>query len=186
MADGLDNVLRAFTHVALPSLDHDPVSGFEVRAFPGISFSVQLELAGPECGVGLGYVRIAARAVMPVATVDEDRQAPTWIGDVGSARCLAPGESVATQTRVAERAAESQFGTRIARTVRTHDVADGWAARRWVWELKSSHSLRGGALRHDVLRSDGRRDHVPDENLGDPLYGSDHQRVAHHECALPV
>jgi hypothetical protein len=74
-----DDVRESLANVALPRFYHYPARSFEQGALAPVTFPVQLELASPELGVGLREVRVAARAVVPVAAVDEDRELSTRV-----------------------------------------------------------------------------------------------------------
>ena len=84
-------------------------------------------------------VRVAARAVVPVAAVDEDGDLATRIGDVGSAGRLLPVKAVAAEARRPKGAAQAPLGPGVARAIGAHDVANGWARRRRVRQLESGH-----------------------------------------------
>ena len=94
MADSLGDLRQAVPDIALPRLDNNPARRLENRALPGIPFSIELELAGPERGVRFRQVRVAARTVVPVAAVDEDRDLATGVGDIRPTRRFAPVESI--------------------------------------------------------------------------------------------
>jgi hypothetical protein len=85
-------------HVALPCFDDGPPAGLERRALAAVALPVQLELPRPEVSVGLRQVWEAARAVMPIASVDKDCKFATRVGDIGPTWCFLPVEAIATET----------------------------------------------------------------------------------------
>jgi hypothetical protein len=67
-----DDRLEAVADIALPCFYDRPTNALQSQALTRVPLTIELELAGPEVWVGLRQVRVTARAVMPVAAVDED------------------------------------------------------------------------------------------------------------------
>ena len=82
---------------------------------------------------------MAARAVMPEAAVDEDRDAASRPRDVGPARSAPPVQSVAAVPGVPESPSEDPLWSCVPRAVRLHD-RPGRRGRGWrVRQLEPGH-----------------------------------------------
>jgi hypothetical protein len=106
-ADTLDDARWAVAKVALPCFEDDPPYPLQHRALSSVTLPVELEFPLPEGRVRLRGVRVTARAMVPVASVHEDRQASAGIGDVWATRSLPPIEPITPEARFAECATQS-------------------------------------------------------------------------------
>ena len=113
-------------------------------ALARVALAVELELAGPELRVRLGQVRVAARAVVPVAAVHEDGHAATRVRDVRPSWRALPVQPIAGMAGLTKRCTKLPFGLRVAGSVRLHDRAHGRRRRRRIGQLQAGHCAKYG------------------------------------------
>lgn len=111
--------------VDLPSQSYQPLD------FPAVSLPVTLELPPPEFPIRPWKGQITSRASMPIAAMYED-------GDPLSGKCYVwpPGSPlpvlpVAAEADVPQSPAKQDFGPRLSRTIRFHDLGNGRGGGGW-------------------------------------------------------
>lgn len=130
---------ESLSDVAFPDLVDEPISFLELSPLAGVALAIELELSSPELRIGSGQVRMALRAVVPIATVDEDRDPSTGVGDVWPPRCPFPVQPIARKASLTKSVAQRSLGLRVACPVGLHHGTNGRGRWRRVRQLQSGH-----------------------------------------------
>lgn len=91
-----------------------------------VTLDVATELCLPKLNIALGLARIALRAAMPKATVDEDGDLAPGEGDVGLAGNL-PFQAITRKARCPQALSYEQLGLGVGALVALHGLFDGGA-----------------------------------------------------------
>lgn len=91
--DTVDDPLGVLLDLTFPHHDDVPPVGLQQPDVAPVPLHVPRELCLPELTVVLGHGEVADGTAMPEASVDEDRNLPSRITDIGSSRDL-PLETV--------------------------------------------------------------------------------------------
>ena len=98
----------------------------ECRHGSAVALDVATELCLPKLNIALGLARIALRAAVPKAAVDEDGDLASGKGDVGFSGHL-PFQAITRKARCAQALSYEQLGLGVGAFVALHGLFDGGA-----------------------------------------------------------